>query len=313
MDQQLLYLGLSSITGAKFSSEINEEDNGGISVGLLKIHGMSLSRGLVGDLLGEIYLKILSSETSITIFVKTLIGKTITLAVEPSMLVNTLKSIIYMKEGIELNHQRLIFAGRQLEDDKSLLDYNIQKESTIVMVYKFLGGGSQAFQIGEKWFLPKFNNDFTKTIDDKQFFRGGEIYVRPCGWMRYALNVTNLFDRDGDKWLGCDKVDGEWPVSYHGTGKHESKSIAEKGYDLSKGKTFKFGYGIYSTPSIKCAETYATSFEHEGSTYLVVFQNRVNPKTLIKIPKSLTNDEEYWISPKDEDIRPYCICIKKIN
>ncbi|EAL67096.1 hypothetical protein DDB_G0280589 [Dictyostelium discoideum AX4] len=273
---------------------------------------MSLSRGLVGDLLSEIYLKTLSSKTSITIFVKTLIGKTITLAVEPSMSVDTLKSIIYMKEGIELNHQRLIFAGRQLEDDKSLFDYNIQKESTIVMVYKFLGGNSQALQIDEKCFLPKFNYDSTKTIDDKQFFRGGEIYVCPCGWMRYALNITNLFDKEGDKWLSCNNVDGEWPVSYHGTGKHESKSIAEKGYDLSKGKTFKFGYGIYSTPSIKCAETYANSFEYEGCTYLVVLQNRVNPKTLIKIPKSQTNDEEYWVSPKDEDIRPYCICIKKL-
>ncbi|KAM9985299.1 hypothetical protein ACTFIZ_008825 [Dictyostelium cf. discoideum] len=131
--------------------------------------------------------------------------------------------------------------------------------------------------------------------------------------MRYTLNVTNFLDKHCDKWLGCNNGDGEWPVSYHGTGRHESKSIAEKGYDLSKGKRFLFGHGIYSTPSIECAERYSTSFKYEGSTYLVVFQNRVNPKTLIKIPKSETYDEEYWISPKDEDVRPYSICIKKVN
>ncbi|KAM9968269.1 hypothetical protein ACTFIW_002706 [Dictyostelium discoideum] len=315
MNQQLLYLGLSSITGVKISSERNEKDNGGGSVGLLNIHGMSLSSGPVGETLSEIQAKTLGSITSSAgIFVRNLRGTTITIPFKSSMSVDTLKYMIYLQEGIELNQQTLVYAGKQLKDgSRSLSDYNIQKECLIDMVLKLRGGNSQALQIEPKYFSPGFNYDFTNIIDDKQFFRGGEIYVRPCGWMRYALNVTNLIDKDCGKWLGCYNVDGEWPVSYHGTGKHESKSIAEKGFDFSKGKRFKFGHGIYSTPSIECAETYATSFGYEGSTYLVVFQNCVNPKTLIKIPKSQTNDEEYWISQKDEDIRPYGICIKKVN
>ncbi|KAM9968271.1 hypothetical protein ACTFIW_002708 [Dictyostelium discoideum] len=301
MDQQLLYLGLSSITGVKFNSKGNEKDNGGGSVGLLNMHGMSLSSGLVGDI---------SIQSSSVIYVKTFSGKTISLPFKSSMSVNTLKSLIYMKEGIEVNEQALLYAGKPMEDCKSISDYYINKESTIHLSLRLLGGNIHALQIDEKYFSPKFNSDFTKIIDVKQFFRGGEVYVRPYGWMRYSLNVKNLIDKEGDKWLGCKNVDGEWPVSYHGSGKHESKSIAEKGYDLSRGLRFSFGPGIYSTPSIKLAQGYAKSFEHGGSTYLVVFQNRVNPKTLIKIPKSRA---EIWISPKDIDIRPYGICIKKIN
>ncbi|KAK6499864.1 hypothetical protein TWF481_010221 [Arthrobotrys musiformis] len=254
-----------------------------------------------------------SDANKTTLFVKTS-NTTLTVPFTQTDTITQLKKTIAQKEGTAVSEQRLFYAGKELKDTcgVTLRDYGIQQNSTISSSIPLPGGQSVAMYIAKEFLEPDADLDFTDMEDDgKKYYRGEDEYHLPYGYMRYGLKVKGKYD--SDSWLQKKTtVRGQkkniWPVSYHGTSMANAKSIAKEGFDLAKGVSFAFGYGIYSAPHPNTARGYAKTFSFEGKSYIVLMQNRVNPHNLQRVGSG-----NIWISPSNGDIRPYGLCIKQVD
>ncbi|CAF3077455.1 unnamed protein product [Rotaria socialis] len=172
-----------------------------------------------------------------------------------------------------------------------------------------------------------FNTDYRKPNFPGEDRRGGYPYYLPLGWYRHALKVADKYPND-TRWLGCENIEGEWPVAFHGTKDHAALGIVEKGLQPMYTTTDRMlpeaiqqkgpamdKRGIYvATHCDGGAASYATPFSVESSrqkkeTFRLVFQCRVRPDsfTIHSLP---VDQGQAWRAVDADDIRPYGILIK---
>ena len=160
-----------------------------------------------------------------------------------------------------------------------------------------------------------------------------KYYDPPIGWTGIGLKVWGRYDGGDNTWIGMDNVPGEWCVAYHSgqssdnvkniTGIiYKSKQFKPGGGQMHAGcpdlyhPGKKVGKGVYCTPTIKTAESYAGESNINGQIYKTVMMVRVKPKAIrhCDVCGDSKAPHNYWVvNGTTDEIRPYRILYKKCN
>jgi hypothetical protein len=198
--------------------------------------------------------------------------------------------------------QRLVFNGQRLINSNELRNYNISNNNIIYLDIRSYYDDDKGGNINN--IIKYLNSNFLNSeliLQSLKSNRNNNHKNFKCEWMRILLTKND------------EKLFKSWPYSYHGTSTRNAKRIADDGFIHSKNYKFNFGHGIFTTPDINLAVSYSNTFIFNGSKYLILFQNRVNPKSLVKIPIKKGKGSKYWVSPSVDDVKPYALLIKKIG
>ncbi|XP_046863363.1 uncharacterized protein LOC124457119 [Xenia sp. Carnegie-2017] len=210
------------------------------------------------------------------VHIKRITGSTTTIQVTKDHKIGEVKAAVEIKTKIPARDQQLMFNKSRLQDHHTIAELGVQPSGTIFLLIRAKEGGPD-IQLYHSDLDPRYNCDFTSASDDgKVYMRGGKQCKRPYGWNRYAVKVLGIYD--SEEWLGADgmrteQAQGEWPVSYHGT--KLQAAILKAGYAI--GQKERHFEGVYSSPNVNTAATYAHEFTHNGCQRKIVLQNRVNP------------------------------------
>ena len=230
-----------------------------------------------------------------------------------TLLHKTLGTGMYYKEFLQYLQNRKIF----FTEDESLLQFPIHIFKAYI----------------PDFLIYNYEVRVVKQSESKKII-GGKEYTPAYGWTSYEFNIYDKYDNGDNSWLGCDGNIGEWANAYHGTARKKKSnenimkvvdSIYKENLKQGSGQNFQYddninpetyelypkcGIGVYVTPDINVAESYAGRLHIGEKYYAVVILFKVNPLKL-RIPKS---KKDYWISEGSTDgVRPFRLLIKESN
>ncbi|KYQ93025.1 ubiquitin [Tieghemostelium lacteum] len=224
-------------------------------------------------------------------------GSLKSLLVDKTKQISTVKEEVVKEFAINSGEIYLISGGKQLENTKSLEELTVTADSTLYVVPKSIK--IQLVNVLD----PMHDYDFTYVLpamDRGQHYRGKKEYVRPCGFYRFALQVFNRFPPN-NKWLRTD--DQSWPVSYHPSLAKSDQIELKEMLNLADSTT------VVTCQDVNSIIPFCRRFQYNNETYIICFQNRINPDTLVEINSPVGT---FYQSATSDDVRPYAICIKKL-